>query len=428
MLRAIFISMLLLPAVIALALYAVPTDERLQWILTVPFVFAAGELLARLFAGRRRWLLEVIAVLLALSYVYLVYGTSKVSFLSDLVFVGIIIFGTFRPRDGAVWSAPLVLYIISFLMYALVSFILQEEPNVSFYSRLLNVSGAVTLVVSLFLFNKNAVRRESYADRNGGGGVSQSILWHNRLLVTIIGGLILIVSFLSDISAWLRRLLSQILNQLKEWLNRAPYVDKPGPISNSQEQVLSSLDSGKPSHWIEMLGQVAIYFFTALIIAAAIWTLYRVIRKLPFVVRMLERWMQRIMGKERMAAAQAGYVDETEEINHTPLSDRFKRFASGLRPTRHADEWDRLPDNAARIRYLYRTALLAREQEGYHPKPHLTPRETAHELKSADASIRDLPEIVVTLYERARYGGASIKDSEAEEARLIEVSTKKKRS
>jgi len=423
-LRALFVALLLLPVTTALALYALPNEERMQWLLAVPFVFAAGESLARLLAGRKRWLVDIAALLLVLAYDYSMYGTSSVAVLSVIVYTGIIIYGTLRPKDGSIWSVPPGLFITSFFLYAIVTFFLQAEPDDAFYLRLLNAGGAVTLVVALFLFNRSMVRKESYSD-NSGAAVSRSILWLNRLLVSVLGAVVLIVSFLSDISIWIRRLLSQIINQLKEWLASDPSDRKVGDVTSNLREETGFVEASEPNRWIDLLGTIMLYLGSALAVAAVLWSLYRLARKLPFIVRLFETWIQRMMGKERLAAEQAGYADETEQIDHAPLADRFRRMASGLIPGRLSDEWDRLPDNAARVRYLYRTALLARKRAGYHVKPQLTPRETAHDLRNGGDTIRELPEPIVALYERARYGASAIGDSEAEAARTLEKQGKK---
>ncbi|WP_127531561.1 DUF4129 domain-containing protein [Paenibacillus kobensis] len=423
-LRSLFIALLLLPAIIALALYAVPDDARLQWIIAVPVVFASGDAMARVFAGKRRWLADTAAVLIVLAYDYWTYGTTSIAVLSAIVYAAIVVSGTLRPRDGSIWSVPPAVFITSFFLYAIVSFVLQKEPDSSFYSRMLNIGGAVTLILALFLFNRSMVRKESYSDNNG-GTVSKSILWQNRILVGILSAVALIVSFLSDISGWIRRMFEQFINQLKKWLDSQPPAAKPGPISDSGEQAIMPLDSAEPNRWIELIGTVMQYIGTALAVAAILWMLYKIIRKMPFLARMIEKWVQRMMGKERLAAEQAGYADETEQIDHAPLADRFRRFASGLIPGRTADEWDRLPDNASRIRYLYRSAMQARQREGYIAKVHLTPRETARDLHDTGSAMRELPETIVNLYERARYGGPDIHDDEAEAARTLEKPSKK---
>lgn len=429
LLRASFMTLLLLPAVIALAINVIPDDDRVLWIMLVPIVHITGDAISRLLARWWRWIPETLIVVIVLTYVYYAFGLTAAGIVTALVYGFYMIQGTVRPADGRLLSFHQIYFVASFIMYFILTFWYRNNTEYEGYVWAMNIGGMLTLILCLFLFNNNNMNKESYADNGGGGApVPRSIVRQNRVLVTVVA----IIVFLVSSIPWIGELLSRIYDSLIALLRRlfATSSEEEPPITQPEQQPTGNLPMEPPKdpNWFMLLlEKIAMFIGGALVIVIAIFIVYKLLRKLPIIAKLIEQWLHRLSRKERLAASNAGYEDEIEQVEHDRGASRLRRWSSSLLRGRAEDRWDKLPDNAARIRDLYRSALLRRERYGYAPKPQLTPRETAVELQHQKNHSSELPQPLVDLYERARYSTSAIDSREAEKARELEQQAAKKK-
>ncbi|GMK38790.1 hypothetical protein PCCS19_18440 [Paenibacillus sp. CCS19] len=428
LLRACFLTLLLLPAVIALALKVIPDDDRVLWMVLVPIAHMAGDGLSRLLARWWRWIPETLIVVIVLAYVYYNFGLSSAGVITALVYGFYMIHGTVRPTNGRILSFREIYYVSSFILYFILTFWYRNNTEHEGYVWLMNIGGMLTLVLCLFIFNNSNMNRESYSDNSGSAPVSRSIVRHNRVLVTVVA----IIAFLVTSIPWIGDLVSRVYDALIDLLRRlfATSSEEPPPMEQPEQEPANNLmiEPPKDPSWLmELLEKIAMFIGGVLVVVLTLWIAYKLLRKLPIIAKWIEQWLHRLSRKERLAATNAGYEDEVEQVEHERGASRLRRWSSSLLRGRAEDMWDKLPDNAARIRDLYRSALLRRERHGYSPKPQLTPRETAGELQHNKGDAASLPQPLVELYERARYSTSPIDTREAEQARELEQkSTKKK--
>jgi hypothetical protein len=425
LLRACFVTLLLLPAVIALGLYMIPNEERILWIVLVPFVHVAGDAIGRSLSRWRRWIPETLIVVIILAYVNFAFGLTSVGVITALVYGFFMIQGTSRPANGQLFSVHQAYYVASFVLYLIITFWYRDNTEHEGYLWLMNLAGMLTLILSLFLFNNSNMNRESYSDSSSGAPVSRSIVSQNRLLVSVVAVIVFLIASIS----WIGEMLSRVYESFIAWLRRLlgdnqQQIIQPEPAAPDNLMMEPLQD---PSWFMQLLEKIATFIGGALIVVLVLWLGYRLLRKLPIVARLIEQWLQRLSRKERLAASNAGYEDEIEQIEHERGMSRLRRWSSSLLRGRTEERWDKLPNNAARIRELYRSALLRRERDGYAPKPQLTPRETAVDLQHSKSQASELPRPLVELYERARYSASPIDTREAEQARELEQQIMKKR-
>lgn len=426
--RACFLTLLLLPIIVALALYAIPAEERVLWIVLVPFVHLAGDAISRLLSKWRRWIPETLIVVIVLAYVYYAFGLSGAGVLTAILYGLFMIQGTVRPANGQLLSFHQFYFISSFFLYLVITFWYRSNTEHEGYVWLMNIGGMLTLIFCLFIFNNSNVSKESYSDSSSGAPVSRSIVRQNRVLVTIVAIIALLVSSIS----WIGEMVSRLYNSFIELLRRllATSSEDQQPITTPEEEPSNNLvmpPPDDPSWLMQLLEKIVMFVGGIISIILVIWLGYMLLRKLPFIAKLIEQWLQRLSRKERMSATDAGYEDEIEQVEHERGSSRLRRWSASMFKGRTEDMWDKLPDNAARIRDLYRHALLRRERHGYSAKPQLTPRETAVELQHNQGQADSLPQPLVDLYERARYSSSAIDTREAEQAREMEQQQNKKK-
>ncbi|PWW00765.1 uncharacterized protein DUF4129 [Paenibacillus cellulosilyticus] len=422
LLRACFVTLLFLPAIIALGLSVIPDEDRILWIVLVPFVHVAGDAISRLLSKWRRWITETLIVMIVLTSVYSVFGMTNAGAVTVLAYGFFMIQGTIRPSNGQLFDVHQAYYAISFFMYLIITFWYRNNTEHEGYVWLMNIAGILTLVLCLFVFNHINMNKESYSDSSSGAPVSRSIVRQNRLLVSIVAILVFLVASIS----WIGEMLNRVFGSLYEWLRRllATSPDDNQPIEQPEQNMPDNLMSEPPADhgwFMQLLEKIFMFIGGALAVVLVLWLGYKLLRKLPIIAKLIEQWMQRLSRKERLAASDAGYEDEIEQVEHERGASRLRKWSSSLLRGRTEDMWDKLPDNAARIRDLYRNALLRRERHGYAPKPQLTPRETAVDLQHKKSlAAAELPKPLVELYERARYSASPIDSSEAQQARELE--------
>ncbi|MBD3919151.1 DUF4129 domain-containing protein [Paenibacillus sp. PR3] len=426
--RACFLTLLLLPAIVALALYAIPSEERVLWIALLPLVHLAGDAISRLLSKWRRWIPETLIVVFVLAYVYYRFGLTGEGILTAVLYGLFMIQGTIRPANGQMLSFHQFYFISSFFAYLIITFWYRSDTEHESYVWLMNIGGMLTLVLCLFIFNNSNMNKESYSDSSSGAPISRSIVRQNRVLVTIVAIIALLVTSIS----WIGDMVSRLFDSLTALLRRlfATSSEDPQRATPPEQDPPNNLvvePPSDPSWFMELLEKIFMFVGGILSVLLVIWLVYTLLRKVPFIARLVEQWLQRLSRKERMTATDVGYEDEIEQVEHERGSSRLRRWSASMFKGRTEDMWDKLPDNAARIRDLYRTALLRRERHGYSAKPQLTPRETAVELQHNQGHAPSLPQPLVDLYERARYSSSAIDTREAEQAREMEQQQGKKR-
>ncbi|EFM12326.1 hypothetical protein PaecuDRAFT_1006 [Paenibacillus curdlanolyticus YK9] len=419
-LRALLLLLLFLPIAVSLARLALPEDRTVGWLLFIPFVHAAGQTIERLLGKYGRWLTLGLVIVIVLTLSYGWFGFTQAGVLSAIIYGFFGIHGTVLPADGRVSTLPTAMYLFALLLDFICPLLLQNHAGSASYVPWVNADIAITVIVSLFIWNHRHLEREAHPDQKK-SGVARSILWQNRLLVAAMGAVVLFLALLPALSEALRRALTALLHWISQF-----FASSPGEPKKQQTASMPPPQSAlpgkpaEPSNLLLLLERITTYVVVIVVTLLALWAIYKLIRITPGLARMMQQWLQRIRGRERLAAIAAGYEDELELIEPNRSSKRRSSIIGRLLRKQNEEEWSALADNAARIRYLYRTALLNRQNLGYTPKPQLTPRETAEELRQNANEKLVISQDIVNLYESVRYGEHPVTDEETATARQLE--------
>ncbi|RRJ63561.1 hypothetical protein EHV15_11970 [Paenibacillus oralis] len=247
---------------------------------------------------------------------------------------------------------------------------------------LLTWSGAACLALALFVTNNSLLRYSSLsgdpAERLPGG-----LKRHNRLFIGVI--VIVSLALAAGAGGWLGRLLWGLLKTFVRWLAR-PGEQGPPPEQAVElppmQPMLPAAEAHEPGIWARLL-DIAFYSIGILALAAALgFGLYWLYRNAGGVWRRAIDRLLDLLRREKAVQENAAYRDEEIRIfTWEAALKKWKKAGSALFRSGKAERWEDLRDNRERVRYLYRRLLKAEREGGYRIKPHLTPYETALDIR-----------------------------------------------
>ncbi|GJM72861.1 hypothetical protein HMSSN036_50770 [Paenibacillus macerans] len=192
---------------------------------------------------------------------------------------------------------------------------------------------------------------------------------------------------------WLGRQLWGMVKTFVQWLAR-PGKQEPPPEQAVElppmQPMLPAAEAHEPGIWSRLL-DIAFYSIGILALAAALgFGLYWLYRNAGGVWRRAIDRLLDLLRREKAVEENAAYRDEEVRIFtwEAALKKWKKAGAALLRPGK-AERWEELRDNRERVRYLYRRMLQAERKGGYRIKLHLTPYETALDIRRERAAKRD---------------------------------------
>jgi len=309
-------------------------------------------------------------------------------------------------------------YFLGVGIYAVASIASAIAPELRPLQGVLTVCGAAVLAVAVFALNRAHLAWAAHAEDRP-DLVPRAVRRHNRFFIAGLFAVVLALagglgSLLWDAALYALREVSEAFPrpQKPEVFDTSP-VAEPSASPNRPEAFFPPEEQPAWSRFLDHL-------FLALggaLAAAGLAALALHVR------RRAGGWLRRLFGallsflqnKSPRPEPDPGYVDEEtslfswEEAARKLRESRLFRRLKGRREER----WEDMPDNRARVRFLYRRWLRRLEREGFRPPRHLTPRETAEKAAAfpAAAAVGDIP-LLVELYYRARYAEAEPTDEE----------------
>ncbi|MCZ8513491.1 DUF4129 domain-containing protein [Paenibacillus filicis] len=400
-----------------IGVYALPGGYLWPWLGTLPLMYAAGCAYQLILKPARTITLHPGLVLIAGLQAYLLFG-------GELRWYWMILIGWLLAYRGSrmAWvpwhkDFPGGLGVIGLLLYFTVSVVMRFVPSLALYSPELSLLGSAALAAALLIVNQSHLKQETYsASQNP--SVPQAVLWHNRALMLLLLGIVMAVALfrqLQEAAAWLKNLL---LAQIAAWLSRPSPQPEPLPQPSVPKGPPPGLEpAGPPSALWVWLEKAFMAVTVILLAAAALYTAYLLLKRLPGWLRKLCAWLASWLRFEHLQDGGGGYKDETESLmDWSALRLGLKDRLRGLFLPRTAEPgWNDLADNAERVRYLYSDWLRRAIRAGYRFQPQLTPRETAGDVRSRTPSrAPEETERLVSAYESVRYGGQAVSDAEVE--------------
>ena len=312
-----------------------------------------------------------------------------------------------RAQHGAWYFSGVGIYAVASIVSAIV-------PELRPLQGILSVAGAAVLAVAVFALNRSLLAWAAQAEDRP-DLVPRAVRRHNRFYIAGLFAVVLALagglgSLLWDAAAYaLREMLEAILRFPK------PEVSDTLPVSTPPPEPEWTPAPKEPSAWSRFLDRLFMalgYALTAAGLAALA----------VLVWRRAGGWLRRLFGvllsflqkKSPKPTPDPGYVDEETSLFSWEEAARKLRVSRLFRrPGRRREErWEDMPDNRARVRFLYRRWLRRLEREGCRPPRHLTPRETAEDAAAFPAAATGDVSLLIELYYRVRYAETEPTDEE----------------
>ncbi|WP_248926772.1 DUF4129 domain-containing protein [Paenibacillus hamazuiensis] len=411
--------LLFFPLLLAAIVYVFPDAGGWKWLATLPFCYTAGYAAGVYLPLTRFYRTLAVALAVGALDAYAVHADSLPVYGAAVAAGALAYRGT---RFAVVpWRAyfPASFYLIGMLTYFLASFILRFAETFQPYMPLLTWTGLLALTVTLFATNQATVKQEALSVQKT-PSVAGSILWQNRILVSMLLIAMLIVALFDQLRqgvVWLARLAAAAIVALLTLIPASPGDKRDEPAAPPPAGML---EPGQPAAWLKWLETAAMIFTAVALAAGFLLLLYFAARRLPSLVKRFYGWLMKVLHMGERLEAGSGYVDDVESLmNWKELQDGLKKRFAHWRTawTDKPVKWEELTDNRERVRYLYRALLVRSLSLGYTFKPYLTPKETERDIARSGKMPQSQLEPIVALYEQVRYGGKEAGDREIAEAK-----------
>lgn len=310
--------------------------------------------------------------------------------------------------------------IIGFLCYFFVYLILQYNDVEQSVKTFVSMGCIVYFVCSLFsmnLFNlQNGTRRVERGARLPAGMrrgntlilsgfvlITLAIIWIDNLQKLFMKGFVGII--------WLVLRIMDFIGGLF-LTHEVEAGDSPGEMMAARQ-----FDNAQRPEWLNSVYRVLTVLAVAVVIALALFLLYKIVRR---AVQLLSSLFETLSQRMRFDASE-GYVDESENLFSWKLltqqsGNRLREISDSLRrPARFEDQ----PDNRAKVRFVYKRMLEASVKR----RPEVCCK-TPDELLAIRESlpVREKGAVLeefIGLYKAARYDCAQVDDRAAQVAKQI---------
>lgn len=425
-LRSLLELVLVMPVVVFIQAYA-SGNMAFPLRLTVLWAaYVAGAIALRLIRAAAKWRLCAAGGVVALLAAWIQIGPSFVGFVhAAAIFVAL--WQGMRSVSLAyiASSSHFVLHMLRVCAYFAASVLFPFFPSLQPYMPWIVACGAVSLIAIVIQTNRETLAEQSDSPRL----LSKSALRRNRIQLLVYLLLIFAVSMLP--------LFNEADRAVKEGVLRAVTTVAKHAADNPQQ----SLFKPPSEDWLQQLKEMAerepvpvwlswllrgigetivalLYVFLAVsVVVLAMFAARIDPRRWRLRKRIAEWFSARFGGRQPLTA---GYVDEEKSLMEPEKGTsgfiRQRRARAGR--TEQAVSWTKIATNDRRVRLTFRRWLTGLTVEGVSPVPSETPREIAAAL-SGKRVLSPEEQMLLRLYEEARYGGRNPGDCETETIRRL---------
>ncbi|GIO94181.1 MULTISPECIES: DUF4129 domain-containing protein [Paenibacillus] len=314
------------------------------------------------------------------------------------------------------WSSmfPGTYYLVGLILYGASSFVLAFMDSFRTGIPVLTWFGAGALALTLLIVNQQLVLDETLPGKDQ-PVLERRVLRYNRSFVVVLLLIIAAIAFLPQLRHWFEEMARGLTSWLSGLFSAGPETPPESQATPQPPPELQLPDSEqkRPSRFMKWLESALVYGVFIAIGIGLMLLLLRFGKHLPKLLGILSKWMNRMMSRQE-AQTSLGYEDEVEDIEHERAGQRLRRALGSMRLSKK-DRGEERHDPNQIIRQMYRRILLQSIREGYNWKAALTPRETENDLKDWQEHSRErMPETLVELYEKARYGNRSLTEEEVQ--------------
>ncbi len=411
------------PALLLVAIYALPDWSLWLWLFTLPLCYAAGGRIGMKWARPRLITRLAFALgigLLHASALFLLSGAGGawlVEWLAGMLTASFIAYrGMSMSLRGWQASFPNMLMLASILSFVMIQpFIFIWLERLAPYKDALVLGGVLAIIGYAYIANERHLQSET--SEAVSPAAARSFKRQNRLLTSILVVLLILLALFRRIQQAVESWVQQWLSGLMAWFNRPreQAVEEAPPSSQPPMDWAAGEPPNEPAAWMQLLERLLQIVVTAALLIAAAVVLFYAGRKL---YRAAVQLVQRLMGRGNAEQpAEGEFVDEVESLmDWTKWKKQMRSRLSKLSPGAGDDgaSWERLTTNGDRIRYLYAKQLELWKRAGQEGEPHLTPRETIETMTGhlGDEKIKRQYKDFATAYEEVRYGEKQPQDDQ----------------
>jgi hypothetical protein len=419
--RSILESILFAPFLVIIAAFLIPSRMEMVWAITFPLLYVIGYLLASALSLNRLYRTILIMLFLGALQGYAMLGLSFAGAVSAAASA----YYAYRGLRSAYapWSKllPLRNQIALMAVYFFVYVIMLFQPVFHPYMPILTWLGLLAFISLVFNANGTTLKDANFSNEEK-TNVSSTVLSQNRSLVIVV----LLLALVITLFKYIRQAFLWVRNLLAEWLSHIHVSqDTPPPPEPAQQQNTPLPPAaGTSPAWMEWLDRIIYALIYIILAAAALYLLYWLGRKVPGLARRFYGWFMTVMGRESAQDAK-GYEDDVELIlDRERWNRKLGDMVKGMFTRKSRPKWSELPDNEAKVRYLYRELISKSVGRGYAYKTFFTPKETGSDLQSWKAGESGDEGQITAVYDAVRYGDERIPDSDI--ARLKQIVDSKK--
>ncbi len=420
----LIVTALLALPVLVLFWFNIWKEAGLRWGLAALLPVLIGCVSARVFHTKTKVQVVLLAALPgflipgALTYLITsLHSAPSIAYgvISGLLSVSLM-FYTRLSRTPASFPKLIVGFIGYFIVFSVVQYVGAPESVKSFLS-----SGCLLFFVcSLFYMNvlnlQNGTRRVERGARLPAG-----MRRGNLAILSVFTLITLAIIFIDNLKRlfmkgfvgviWLVMRIMSFLGGLF-LTHEVEAGDSPGEMA-----AMRQVDSTQRPEWLDMLYRVLTVVVVAIVIALALFLLYKVVRRL---IQLVANLLETLSGRMHSDSSE-GYVDESENLFSWKLirqqsEKRLKEISDSLK---RPERFDQQPDNRAKVRFVYKRML----EESVKRRPDARFK-TPDELLALRESIPGRekgPELdeFFGLYKTARYDCGEISDRDTQVAKQV---------
>lgn len=408
------------PILLTLTILLLPAPTLNWWLVTLPLAYCAP--LALLSLNTRIRLITRLCLILIVSaahaaVVALLTGTG----LSPIPLVVMSLFSTLFANRGFQqlnlgWTVSfhtihMVVGLGAYIATQILKMVLIQP--LSEYTAILNTGMLASIFLLLIIMNERHVTNGVVDHRST--QALRATRRQNRIWIVSLMALLSLVMAIAQLRYAIEDIVRSILRAFFALFGSGE--PEPPPIEET-DQPPGELPKFNPegSRFWDYLDTILIIIFVILMAIAIVYVI-------KLVYKAIKSLINKLLGR-RVAQPEpdTGFIDEIEDLmSFSDLRNRMKNrlrslFGSG---GGKGNEWDSLSTNRDRVRYLYRSWIADAAKRGYEQQPHLTPRETATDMKGNLEQTGDGEWInpFIEQYEAVRYGDKDPGDDQVQQFR-----------
>lgn len=409
------------PILLTLTVLLLPAPTLNWWLATLPLAYCAPLAVLSLHS-RIRLITRLCLILIAGAAHAVVVALLTGTGLSPIPLVVMSLFSTLFANRGfqqlnlgwtlSFHTVHMVVGLGAYIATQILKMVLVQP--LSEYTVILNTGMIASIFLLLIIMNERHVTNGVVDHRSS--QALRATRRQNRLWIVSLMALLGLVMAIAQLRHAIEDIVRSILRAFFALFGSG---EPAPPLEEETAPPPGELPKFNPEgfRFWDYLDTIIFIIFVIFMAIATIYVIKLVYKKFGHAIKAM---INKLLGR-RVAQTEpdTGFTDEIEDLmSFSDLRNRMKNrlrslFGSG---GGKGNEWDSLSTNRDRVRYLYRSWIADAAKRGYEQQPHLTPRETATDMKGNLEQTVDREWInpFIEQYEAVRYGDKDPGDAQVQ--------------